>query len=544
MVQRLTHLVVVALAATLLNVAPAEAAVNDGPCSATAAGDFNGDGFSDLAIGVPEEDVGTIANAGAVNIIYGTAAGLAATNNQFWNQDTPGVHGAAEAGDRFGACLAVGNFDGDANGANRIDDLAVGVPGQDVSGRADAGSVAVIYGSKTSDGRLNAAQNSDQIWTQNFPGIADVAESNDTFGEALTAGDFNGDGRDDLAIGVPREDIGTIVDAGAVHVVYGTEQGLHPNVDQFWHQNAVDIEGVAENGDRFGAALATGLFNDDTRADLAIGVPGENEGALSDTGAVNVMYGAATRMSATGDQLWTQNTAGVPDDDEANDFFGRALAAGDFGGTTQHELAIGAPGEDLASPARSNAGAVNVLVGSATGLVATGSLLVTQDAILSTADTSEPGDNFGAALAAANFGDGAQSDLAIGTPSEDDSAAAGGAVDVVYGTATGLNLTAGAPGADLWTQNTPNVEGTAAANDNMGSSLTVGNFNGDAARDLVIGVPLDDEAGAANAGLVHVIYGTAGGLDPAVARDDQLWHQGIAGVLGDLEPDDMFGSAA
>lgn len=541
----LTLLVITAAAATLLTASPADAAVNDGPCSATATGDFNGDGFSDLAIGVPEEDVGAVADAGAVNIIYGTAAGLSTTNNQFWQQDTPGVHGVAEAGDRFGACLAAGNFDGDLNGANRIDDLAIGVPGQDVDGRADAGAVAVIYGSKTNDGRLNPAQHSDQIWTQNFPGVIDVAEIADNFGAAVAAGDFNGDGRHDLAVGVPREDVGTLVDAGAVHVIYGTEQGLHPNIDQQWHQDITDIEGTAESGDRFGASLASGLFNDDGRADLAIGVPGENEGTIVDAGLVNVIYGAATRMSAAGDQVWSQNSTDVADDAETNDFFGRSLAAGDFGGTAQDELAIGVPGEDLGAPVRSNVGAVSVIAGSASGLVAAGGQFVTQDAILSTTDTSEPGDKFGSALAAGNFGDGGHADLAIGTPSEDDASTAAGAVDVVYGTASGLNLTAGAPGADFWTQNSANVEGTAAVNDNLGSSLTVGNFNGNGVRDLVIGVPLDDEAGVADAGVINVIYGTgANGLDPTVAPDDQIWHQGIAGILGDLEANDMFGSAA
>lgn len=543
--RRSTCLVLLLAAATLVRAAPAVALTSDGPCSATASGDFNGDGFADLAIGVPDEDVGAITDAGAVNVLYGTAGGLATANNQLWHQDTPGVHGAAEAGDRFGACLAAGNFDGDLNGANPIDDLAIGVPGQDVEGKVDAGAVAVIYGSRANDGRLNAGQHTDQIWTQNYPGISEQAENGDGFGAALAAGDFNGDGRDDLAIGAPREDLGSITDAGVVHVIYATEQGLHPHLDELWHQNTSGVADNSEADDRFGTTLAAGLFNGDARADLAIGSPGEDVGSLTDAGAVNVLYGAAPRMTATGNQLWTQNSDGVPDDAETNDFFGRALAAGDFGGTAQHELAIGVPGEDLAAPARANAGAVVVLAGSAAGLTGTGSQLLTQDAILSTADTSETGDLFGSALAAANFGDGAHADLAIGVPSEDDGAiAATGAVDVVYGTATGLNLTAGAPAADFWTQAGPNVEGTAAAHDNLGASLTTGDFDGDAAGDLVIGVPLDDEPGFADAGLVHVLYGGGAGLDPVGPPDDQLWHQGIAGILGDLEANDMFGSAA
>jgi hypothetical protein len=44
--------------------------------AAAASGDFNGDGFADLAVGAPYEDVGTVADAGAVNVLYGSAAGL------------------------------------------------------------------------------------------------------------------------------------------------------------------------------------------------------------------------------------------------------------------------------------------------------------------------------------------------------------------------------------------------------------------------------------------------------------------------------------
>ena len=64
--------------------------------------DFNGDGFGDLAIGVPGEN----SSQGAVNVLYGSATGLVATNNQFWTQDSTGVLDIAEAGDAFGSALA------------------------------------------------------------------------------------------------------------------------------------------------------------------------------------------------------------------------------------------------------------------------------------------------------------------------------------------------------------------------------------------------------------------------------------------------------
>jgi hypothetical protein len=70
--------------------------------------DFNGDGFADLAIGVPLEDTAGNTDDGGLNVIYGSAGGLSATGNQFWNQDSAGIFGAAESGDQFGLSLAVG----------------------------------------------------------------------------------------------------------------------------------------------------------------------------------------------------------------------------------------------------------------------------------------------------------------------------------------------------------------------------------------------------------------------------------------------------
>ena len=79
----------------------------------TVHGDFNDDGYDDLAVGVPYEDVGAIANAGAVNVIYGSPNGLTPAGDQLWHQDSPGILGRAEANDRFGAALAAGDFNGD-----------------------------------------------------------------------------------------------------------------------------------------------------------------------------------------------------------------------------------------------------------------------------------------------------------------------------------------------------------------------------------------------------------------------------------------------
>lgn len=186
---------------------------------ALSASDFNGDGFSDLAIGVPHEKIGTSHSgeaAGAVNILYGSEDGLIGDATEpVWNQNSPAIAGSSEYGDNFGRSLASGDFNGDGRG-----DLAVGVPFEQIGDSSSgelAGAVNVLYGSQ---GGIRADAN-EPIWNQNTTGIAGVSEYGDNFGHALAAGDFNRDGFDDLAIGVPSEDIVSKRNAGAVNVLLG-----------------------------------------------------------------------------------------------------------------------------------------------------------------------------------------------------------------------------------------------------------------------------------------------------------------------------------
>jgi FG-GAP repeat len=138
--------------------------------------------------------------------------------------------------------------------------------------------------------------------------------------------DFNGDGFADLAVGVPDEDVGTITNAGAVNVLYGSGTGLSAAGNQLWHQDSGGILDGAEADDIFGWALAAGDFNGDGFADLAVGVPGESVGTISFAGVVNVLYGSGSGLSATGNQLWHQDRSGVADVAEADDHFGLGLA--------------------------------------------------------------------------------------------------------------------------------------------------------------------------------------------------------------------------
>jgi nucleoside phosphorylase len=226
------------------------------------------------------------------------------------------VGDGTEEEDQFGIALAAANL-----GKSTHADLAIGVHQEDVGATQDAGAVNLVYGSSTG---LTAA--GDQFWHQNSSDIADAAEPFDRIGASLTAANFGRGSQADLAIGGPGEDIGALQDAGAVNLVYGSSTGLTAAGDQFWHQNSSDIADAAEGFDEFGFALAAADFGKATQADLAVGAWTEDIGAVSSAGAVNVLYGSSTGLTATGDQFWHQNVSGVTDDGvEVGDVFGRSL---------------------------------------------------------------------------------------------------------------------------------------------------------------------------------------------------------------------------
>ena len=421
---------------------------------ALAAGDFDHDGFADLAIGVPGEGVGDIPDAGAVQVLYGSGDGLTGAGSQLLTQDSPGVASSAEDRDAFGPALAAGDFDQDG-----FADLAVGAPSEDRGG-ITSGAVNVLYGSA---GGLSGSGS--QLFTQDTSGVGGSAEGGDAFGSALTAGDFDQGGADDLAVGVRGEDVNGHFLAGAVNVLYGSAAGLSGSGSQYFTQNTPGVASSAENNDSFGLALAAGDFNHDGFADLAVGVPLESLGSLVEPGAVNLLYGSADGLSGADGPLLTQDTPGVANSAEREDRFGQALAAGDFDQDGYADLAVGVPGEGVGSIL--GAGAVNVLYGSAGGLSGAGSQYFTQNTP-GVGSSAEFFDAFGAALAAGDFNNDDFADLAVGAPPEGvGSVFLAGAVNVLYGSAGGLS----GSGSQLFTQDTPGVGSSAENNDRFGLEL-------------------------------------------------------------------------
>jgi hypothetical protein len=320
----------VLISGLVAGVAPVGAGVATAAGSTVQPFDFDGDGYADLAVGVPGEDLRGRRNAGAVQVLYGSASGVTA-RDQLWHQGRKGVQDALEKGDRFGSALASGDFDADGYA-----DLAIGVPGEGLRGRGGAGAVQVLYGSSRG---LTAR---DQVWHQGKPGVPGSNERGDGFGSALAAGDFDADGYADLVIGSPFEDVGSLIDAGWAVVLRGGPRGLTAKGALSLRQGLGGIPSSPATGEQFGVDLAVGDVNSDGRDDLAIAVRLEADSPPdAQSPAVHLLWGSPGGLSATGVQYFLTSDLGTPWLNSSTGAW-HSMAFADFNSDGYSDLALAA----------------------------------------------------------------------------------------------------------------------------------------------------------------------------------------------------------
>lgn len=374
---------------------------------AVATADLNGDGCHDLLIGTPLEDVGTRVNSGLAQIVWGAPGGLGtgASSRQL-TQLTFGE--SIRPGDQLG--FAVDAMDDVTQGGTPDPDayaLAVGAPGFDVAGRNDAGWVGFLA---ATDGGVTA-----MTATQDTPGVPGAAEAGDRFGASVALGRLTG-WKDavDAAVGVPGEDIGTVVDAGSVTILTDVYDEIVAGVG--FDQNSPGVAGHAEKGDRFGSSVDTVAVGGTSY--LAAGVPGEDVGSAVDAGQVQLFR--SNRVTVSPLAGLTQDSAGVSGVAESGDKFGDDIAFIPAGaGNSTARLAIAAPTEDGA--AKDSGG---VWVFPVTDL--DGETVYTQDSA-GMPGGIDAGDRFGASLGAARGTN--ETVLLVGVPDDVDHAT--GMVNVV-----------------------------------------------------------------------------------------------------------------
>jgi hypothetical protein len=369
--------------------------------------------------------------------------------------------------------------------------------------------------------------------------------------------DYTGDGISDLVAATHRTGSGwlTLVPGGVDAPVAASRLRLN--------QGSAGVPGAAESGDLWGAATAWGDINGDGVADLAVGAPGEDDTTgHKDRGAVTILYGPKFDADA--------DTMALGDDYNPNSAkFGSTVAVGDFNADGKADVFTASTGTGGNWAARFNdghevAGDITTVTGALAHADATTGDFNRDgyaDVALNYRDASGVGKvawfkgsrslgltkvstlsvKGGRSVAAGDVNGDGWDDIVIGQPYASESGGnSGGQVTMLLGTSTGFTTT----GMKTVTQSTSGVEGASEANDAFGSSVSVGDFNGDGFADVLTGAPDEDitraEKNRSNAGAIWLLKGTSTGL---TGTGSLSLSQDSPDIAGSTETDDRFGSA-
>ncbi|MEU6113996.1 FG-GAP-like repeat-containing protein [Streptomyces sp. NPDC047117] len=457
------HLRTALAAATAAALAGGLLTLTAGPAAAAGSGlqgDFNGDGYRDLAVSAPGATVAGHKDAGAVTILYGSATGVSAGRHATFTQDTTGVQGAAETGDMFGLATSAGDFNSDGYA-----DLAVSAPYEDVSGDADGGTVQILWGA--AGGITRTATVPDPAPTKH-----------DRFGNALAAGDFDGDKKSDLAVGTTSATLRVLKGGFSTAGVPAAKAAVK-----------LPILGRSDAGIR---TLTAGLVNGDGRTDLVVN-------GFQETPQGDNHYDANYYLPGSGSGPSTSGMRKLP--------AGIITAIGDTDGDGYGDLVTGVHWDDSV-PGSTKGGKVNVIYGSASGPTSRMDTITQETGAVP--GNSERGDVFGYEVSLGDIdGDGRQ-DLAIGAGGEDiDGVADTGAVTVLRGSPSGIDT---AHGVQYFHQDTPGVPGASEKTDFFGGEVFLSDIDGDSKADLTVGASYENDG---NGSVVSLLsdgsrIGTAG----------------------------------
>ena len=419
--------------------------------SVAAAGDIDGDGFSDVLVSASQASNGQ-SKEGIVRIFYGNADGTQGSN-------TPLEFNQANA--MFGYSVApAGDIDADG-----FSDFIIGARYYTNGQGEDAEGAAFIY-------RGSAGGIIDS------PVIIEGNQYDAGMGNKVSsAGDVNGDGYSDILISAYVYDGPNLKDQGRVYLHLGSQTGINPQPARTFEGGHID--------DRMGSSVAcAGDVNGDGYSDIMLGAQYYDNGQLNE-GAVFVYHGSKDGIVG--------NWAFMLESNQGDGWFGTAVAsAGDVNGDGYSDILVGCYTFDNG---QKDEGHVFVYHGGAEGIGTNESVTISG---------SVSGALIGASVASAGDvnGDG-YDDVLIGAPGFDFNGVIGGMAMLCYGSATGID-----PGNKVILNKTQ-------ADSFFGESVAgAGDINGDGYGDVIIGAS-DYSNGQSNEGAAFVFYGSSSGINLA-----------------------------